>query len=92
MAEIVQRMSEMEDGQWGEGSDGETLAKYNTFQQTLTTNQIITRPSKGCEFCIYLDKSFDQSGFSDWFDWFRWSKWSGWSLVRVVRVVRWSEG
>ena len=72
MAEIVQRMSEMEDGQWGEGSDGETLAKYNTFQQTLTTNQIIA--SKQCEFCFYFDKSFDQSGFSEKFDWSRCSR------------------
>ena len=32
----------------------------------------ITRPSKQCEFCIYLDKSFDQSRFSEWFDWSRW--------------------
>ena len=47
MAEIVQRMSEMEAGQWGEGSDGETLAKYNTFHQTLTTNQMIIR--EGCK-------------------------------------------
>ena len=28
-----------------------------------------TRPSQQCEFCIYLDKSFDQSGLSKWFDW-----------------------
>ena len=77
MAEIVQRMSEMEDGQWGEGSDGETLAKYNTFQQTLTTNQMIIRQSKQWEFCIYFHKSFDHSGFSEWFHWSRWSRWSG---------------
>ena len=30
---------------------------------------LTTRPSKQCEFCIYLDKSFDQSGLSEWFDW-----------------------
>ena len=33
-----------------------------------------TRPSKQCKFCIYLDKSSDQSGFSEWFDWSRWSR------------------
>ena len=36
----------------------------------------ITRPSKQCEFCIYLDKLFDQSGLSEWFDWSGWSSWS----------------
>ena len=32
MAEIVQRMSEMEGGQWGEGgTEGRRFAKYNKF-------------------------------------------------------------
>ena len=29
-----------------------------------------TRPSKQCEFCIYLhDKSFHHSGLPEWFSW-----------------------
>ena len=54
----------------------------------------ITKPSKQCKFCIYcLDKSFDQSGLSEWFScqggqgnpWARALRWSGW-----FRWSRWS--
>ena len=37
-----------------------------------------TRPSKHCEFCIYLhDKYFHYSGLSERFSWSGWSDWSG---------------
>ena len=54
----------------------------------------LTKPSKQCKFCIYcLDKSFDQSGLSEWFScqagqgipWARALRWSGW-----FRWSRWS--
>ena len=42
-----------------------------------------TRPSKQCEFCIYLhDKSFNHSGLPEWFSW------SGWSVGQVDLVVQ----
>ena len=43
-----------------------------------------TRPSKQCEFCIYLhDKSLNHLGLPEWFSWLRWSvgqlvSWPGW--------------
>ena len=39
------------------------LARYKGRYQSRT------RPSKQCEFCIYFEKSFDQSRLSEWFDW-----------------------
>ena len=42
----------------------------------------ITRPSKQCEFCFYLDESFDHSGLSEWIDW------SGWSLTTTIQMVQ----
>ena len=66
----------------------------------------ITKTSKQCKFCIFcLDKSFNQSGLSEWFGcqdgqgipWamaLRWSRWSGWScwssLSMCFRWSRWS--
>ena len=65
-----------------------------------------TRPSKQCEFCIYLDKSFDQPGFFSQSDSIGSGGPSGQGgeggqggqmvqvirLVRVVQVVRRSDG
>ena len=63
------------------------------FVRTQSQSTIVgeTRPSK--QFCIYFDKSFDQSGF-DWSGWFRWSRWSDGQVVRWSggQVVRWSGG
>ena len=40
-----------------------------------------TGPYKQCEFCIDLDKSFDQPGLSEWFDWSGLLEWSGWTFL-----------
>ena len=66
-----------------------------------------TRLSKQCEFCVYLDNSFNKSGLSELFDWSGWPRWSGGSAGSGgsrgsgrsgrsgwsrAQVVRWSGG
>ena len=49
-----------------------------------------TRPSKPCEFWIYIDKLYDQSELSECLVWSRVVRWSGgkvvwWSIGPLVR-------
>ena len=54
MAEIVQRMSEMEGGQWGEGgTEGRRFAKYNKFSIKHTNTFF---PKKACK----IQQSFNR--------------------------------
>ena len=50
---------------------GRQIWKLEGIKRINTQRCSTTRPRKQCEFCIYLDKLFDQSGLSEWFNWSR---------------------